>query len=345
MRLRPTCGHAPRPGRLTRRMRPIVLVSIGLLPLLAIAGCNPLNGFSSGSSGQTITVAAVPSIENANLYLAVHHGYFSRAGVTVKIERFASVAKEIAALNSGSVDVIAADYGDMLYEQASAPHPIYRILTDGYDAGPGVVEIVTMPDSRVKSPDDLAGLHIPVPNNENVFGLPQGVPNTLALAAATSVLQSDGVNLAGVIWDPMSQAQEINELVSGQAPAILVTGINVLTAEQDGAIELIDGCSGPTSNIPLDGFFTTRAWVSENQSAAKAFQQGLYQADASTVMPGPIQSVLHAYVGLTYSQADLVSTGTYPLSTIAADIQRTADLMATEGMTSNEVNVTAMIVR
>jgi NitT/TauT family transport system substrate-binding protein len=333
---------------LARRIRPIATLSGGLAAVLVIAGCNPFSGLSSNASSQTITVAAVPGINNANLYLAVKDGYFTRAGVTVKIERFISVKQEITALNQGQVDVISADYGDMLWQEANAKHPIFQILADGYDAAPGVIEILTMPNSPIKTPANLAGHSIPVPKVDTVLES-EGVPTTLALASATSVLQSDGVNLAAVNWEEMGQAQEIDALVhgTGGVKAALLTGTGVYQAEQQGAVELVDGCSGPTSNIPLDGFFTTSSWIKEDHSgAAHAFQQGIYAADAAAAMPGPIQSVLPGWIkNLAPHEADLVTTGTYPLATIVANVQRTAGLVAVEGMTQTEINVSTMLVK
>lgn len=344
MRLSAASVLAPRRGRLARRPRASAVVFASLSLLLLTVACDP---FSSQPSSETITIAAVPGIENANLYLAQHGGYFRRAGVTVKIEKYTSVSAEIAALNSGAVDAIAADYGDMFYSESVAPqHPVYQVMADGYDAAPGVIEILTMPNSKIKSPDQLAGLHIPAPNSEKVRS-PAGDPNTLALASAASVLQSDGVNLAAVTWEGMSPSQELYELVHRQAQAILATGINIYLAQQAGAVELIDGCSGPTAGIPLDGFFVRNAWLGKgetsNSAAATAFQTAIYNADAAASMPGPIQAVLPAWDQLSTQEADLVTTGTYPLSTITGSLQRTASLMDNEGMTKINVNVAQMV--
>jgi NitT/TauT family transport system substrate-binding protein len=346
MRPRATRVQAPWPGPLARRIRPIATLSGGLAAVLVIAGCNPFSSLSSSSSSQTITVAAVPGINNANLYLAVKGNYFSRAGVTVKIERFSTFKQEITALDQGQVDVISADYGDMLWQEANSPNPIYQILADGYDAAPGVIEILTMPSSSAKTPANLAGQTIPVPDTNTVTEQ-EGVPTTLALASATSVLQSDGVNLAAVHWKEETQSQEISDLVNHKVQAALLAGTGVYQAQQEGAVELVDACSGPTSGIPLDGFFTTSSWIKEDHSgAAKAFQQGIYAADAAAAMPGPIQTVLPEWIkGLKAQEADLVTTGTYPLSTVVANLQRTAGLVAIEGMTQTEINVSTMLVK
>ena len=339
--MRPSAARvlAPRRGRLRR----IAAVLAGLVPLLVITGCNPFSSLSSNSTGQVIRVAAVPGIENANLYLAVKGGYFTRAGVTVKIVKFGSIPAELNALNQGQVNVIAADYGDMFV--AETAKPIYQILADGYDASSGITEILTPPGSKITSPADLSGLTIPVPDSEQV-NAPKGDPTTLAVASAVSVLQSDGVNLAAVTWNPMPQSKEIFELIHGGARAALLTGINVYRAEQDGAVELIDACSGPTSGIPLDGFFATGGWMAEanHSAAAKAFQQGLYAADAAATMQGPIQAALPHWMNISKQEADLVTTGTYPLSTITASLQRTAALLWNEGTTKSEANVAKMVV-
>lgn len=347
MSFRATRVQAPWPGPLARRIRPIATLSGGLAAALVIAGCNPFSSLSSNSSSSTITVAAIPGVTNANLFLAVKNGYFSRAGVTVKIDRFNTFKQEIAALDQGQVDVISADYGDMLWQEANSRNPIYQILADGYDAAPGVIEILTMPTSGITTPADLAGQNVPVPD-VNTVTEQEGVPTTLALASATSVLQSDGVNLAAVNWQPMSQNDEIDALVHGtnHVKAVLLTGTGVYQAQQEGAVELVDACSGPTSGIPLDGFFTTKSWIKEDHAgAAKAFQQGIYAADAAAAMPGPIQSVLPEWIKTKPQEADLVTTGTYPLSTIVANLQRTAALIAVEGMTASEINIDSMLVK
>lgn len=338
--MRPSAARVLAPWR--RRLRPTAAVLAGLVPLLVLTGCNPFSSLSSNSTGQVIRVAAVPGIENANLYLAVQGGYFSRAGVTVKIERFKTIPAEQNALNTGQVNVIAADYGDMFV--AEAAKAIYQVLADGYDAASGVTEILTAPHSGITSPAQLAGTTILAPDSEQVHA-PSGDPTTLAVAAAVSVLQSQGVNLAGVNWKPTPQRQEINELINHQAKAVLLTGINVYLAQQEGASEVIDACSGPTSGIPLDGFFATRGWLAEanHAAAAKAFQQGLYAADAAATMPGPIQAALPKWMNISKQEADLVTTGTYPLSTITASLQRTAALLWNVGTTRTEANVTNMV--
>jgi NitT/TauT family transport system substrate-binding protein len=176
-------------------------------------------------------------------------------------------------------------------------------------------------------------------------GGPSGGPNSLVIASATSVLQSYGVNLSNLTWKAMSQTEEINELVSGQIKAALLTEPYVYQAQQKGAILLVDACSGATAGIPLSGYFTSTSWARDKSKEVAAFRTGLARADAQAAMPGPVQAILPVYAKLTRQEAALVTTGVYPLSTITANLQRTADLMNRVGMISKQLNVAQMIAR
>jgi len=321
-------------------------VFAGLCLVIAVTGCNPLAGSPGGASGQTVTVAVVPGIDNATLYLAKQQGLFTNAGINVQIRDYSSVSAELAALSNGSVDIAAGDYGDLFYAEANAPSPIYTIVADGYDAAPGVIEIMTMPNSPITSPADLAGKTVLAPSTGVVAHGPSNFPDSLAIASATSVLNSYGVNMSVVTWRHRSQSAEINALVHHRAAAVLLTQPYVYQAQQDGAVELADACSGATAGIPLSGYFSVRAWSSaaNDKAAIAAFQSAIAQAAAQAAMPGPIQKLLPNYAGVSAQEAALVSTGVYPLSTNAANIQRTADLMNQQSMIRQRINVAAMLV-
>jgi NitT/TauT family transport system substrate-binding protein len=332
----PTAG---RPGRRSRRLTALS----GLAAAALIAGCGPAGSAASVGHGQVITVAAVPGIDNVTLYLARQNGYFNQVGLDVRIVRYQSVDAAISAVNKGAADIAAADYGSIFSRQANSSGYRYKIIADAYDAASGVIQIMTMPNSPITSPAGLANKVIAMPNTELV-SVPQSAPDSLALAAATSVLQSYNVNLTGITWMPMSPQQEVTDLVRGKVAAILATEPAIYLAQEKGAIELVDACSGPTSGLPLAGYFTTDSWARRHDSTVLAFRSAIEQAAASAAMPGPVQAVLPKYTGASAQEAALVTIGTYPLSTIPASVQRTADLMDTEGMIRRRLNVAAMIV-
>ncbi len=327
-----------------RRLRPVAVLLAILGVAAGISGCNPFSTSQAATQAdsQAVRVGVVPGIDNATLYLAKKRGYFARAGIDVTIVDFTTVDAELHALSTGGVDVAAGDYGDLFAKQSALQKDAYKILADGYDAAPGVVQIMTMPDSPIKNPVDLRVIGAP---DIDQVSAPRGGPNSLVIASATSVLQSDRVNLSNLTWKNMSETEEISQLVSGKLAAVLLTQPYVYEAQQQGAVELVDACSGTTAGIPLSGYFTSTSWSQNNARAVAAFRSGLAEADAQASMPGPVQTILPEYAKLTKDEAALVTTGVYPLSTITANLQRTADLMNVVGMINKQLNVATMIAR
>jgi NitT/TauT family transport system substrate-binding protein len=332
-------------GTSRRWLRPLAVLLAAMTAVAGLAACNPLSN-SQAADGPADTpvvkVGVVPGIENATLYLAKKRGFFARAGLHVRIVDFASVAAELNALRIGQVDVAAGDYGDLFAAQSALQKSAYKILADGYDAAPGVVQIMTMPNSPITSPTSLRVVGAP---DLDQVQAPRGSPSSLVVASATSVLQSYGVNLSNLTWKPMSESDEISQLISGKLKAVLLTQPYVYEAQQQGAVELVDACSGATAGIPLSGYFTSTSWSQNKTKEIAAFRTALAQADAQAAMPGPVQSVLPEYAKLTKREAALVTTGVYPLSTITASLQRTADLMNFVGMIKKQLNVAEMIAK
>jgi NitT/TauT family transport system substrate-binding protein len=343
MRLSPPRIGVPVHRTSPRRMRSIPVLLVSLSAAAGITACNPFSQQVTSTDSPVVRVGVVPGIDNATLYLAKKRGYFSSAGISVEIvDHYTTVQSELRALSQGQVDVAAGDYGNLFAKQSALQKNAFKILADGYDAAPGVVQIMTMPNSAVKSPSGLRLIGAP---NVDEVGAPSGGPNSLVIASATSVLQSLGVNLSNLTWQNMSETQEINELVSGQIKAALLTEPYVYQAQQKGAILLVDACSGATEGIPLSGYFTSTSWANHSSKEVAAFRSGLARADAQASMPGPVQAILPKYAKLTPQEAALVTTGVYPLSTIVANLQRTADLMNRVGMISRQLNVANMIAR
>jgi NitT/TauT family transport system substrate-binding protein len=336
-----TGSHFRRSAARRLRLAAAALAVAGVTGL--VAGCGAFSP-AGAASLPVVKVGVVPGVDNATLFLGKKLGYFNRAGVDVKIVDFTSVASELHMLSTGQVNVAAGDYGDLFATQSALQKNAFKILADGYDAAPGVAEIMTMPNSTVRTPADLANVTIGAPDTDLVKA-PQHAPNSLLIASATSVLIGDEVNSSLLTWKREPQAQEIKDLVDGRLKAILVTEPYVYQAQQQGAVELLDACSGATAGIPLSGYFTSASWAAHNGKAVAAFRAGLAKANADASMPGPVQKVLPEYAHYSKQEAALITTGVYPLSTVTASIQRTADTMTYVGMISGQLDVSQMIAK
>jgi NitT/TauT family transport system substrate-binding protein len=320
---------APEPARSGRHLRARLLLGAAAgLAVVTAAACSGASSAGGAVSG-TVTIAAIPGIDTAPLYLAQKNGYFAAEGLShVVIKTFASESAELTALQGGQADIAASDYGDIFYAQSQSPD--LRVLADSYDAAPGVLEIITLPHSPIASPADLAGQTIGVPNDQQLPISGSDHPLSLETAAATEVLTNYLGNAAlSMNWQPMSQQQEITALEHHDLQAVLVSEPYIYQAEsQLGAVEVLDAYSGSTAGLPLTGYVATNAWVTHNPAAVADFQAAVAQAQTQASMTGQVQQLLPKTTGMTAADADLSTIGTYPTSTSVTGLERVVRLLA-----------------
>lgn len=353
MRLVSALDQARRGGRAGRPGRRAASVAAAAAGLILVAGCH-VPGFSSSAAGGptasgTVTVAAAPGVADAPLYIGIRDGLFSRAGLTVKIVSSAGVPAEVAALRNHSADIAFGDYASMFYAQEQKPHPNLLAVADGYDAGPNVMEVLTLPGSGISSPLQLQGKTIgtvpaqgiPVTSNH------KSQPYSIDTVATWSVLTSDNVEVSKVRWAQFQGTNElINALATKQVGAILATEPAIYEAESRlGAVPVLDACTGATANLPLDGYFTTSSYASQNANVVAAFRAALARAQAQASMAAPLQTALTKSAGLKAQTAAMVTLGTYPTTLSAANLQRVVALMFSFGSLPQLLNVPSMVVK
>ena len=325
----------PLPNRIRHAFRArYLLAGICGLSLLAAAGCGS-PGSAGGTVSSTVTIADVPGVDDAGIYLAQKDGLFAAEGLSnVRIVRYTSQAGVLSAIQSGRADIAASDYGDVFWTEATSPAHL-RILADGYDCSAGVLEVLTLPKNPL-SPLSLAdpSVRVGIPNDDWLLKLKgSGAAPSLEAAAATNVLSNYlGNGAKSVQWVPMRQSDEIAQLKQRNVQAILVNEPYIYQAESnDGAVETLDACSGSTAGLPLLGYVATNAWVRDNPAAVADFQAALAKAQAEAAVTGKVQAVLPS-AGISTKTADLITIGSYPTSTIIPNLEAVVRLMGNWGM-------------
>jgi NitT/TauT family transport system substrate-binding protein len=324
-------AHGPVPHPSGRGLRGQgLLAAAGGLAVLLMVGCSSAGSPGGAAVASTVTIAAIPGVDTAPLYLAQRDGMFAAEGLgRVVIESFSTAGAELSALASGKASIAASDYASIFAAQAQSPD--LRILSDGYDASAGVLEVLTWPGSAITSPALLANQSVGVPDEQVLPGLAgSGHPVSLDAAAAAQVLTNYlGNDAQSVNWVPMSQQQEVAALAQHRLSAAVLSEPYIYEAEsQFGASVVFDACSGSTASLPLTGYVATKAWVNANSSAVADFQAALAKAQTEAAMAGQVQRILPKATGMTVADADLSTIGSYPTSTSAINLERVVRLMS-----------------
>jgi NitT/TauT family transport system substrate-binding protein len=350
-------GSQPLTAWLHRRRSWRFLAAASLAGMLALAGC--AGGGSAGVpvSG-TISIAAVPGVDDAPLWLAEQKGMFSAVGLNVKIIQVDSDAQALQDITSGQAQIAAADYGNIFYEQ-STPAAHLMILADAYDAGSGTAEILVGKHfaKSITSPADLKSVPIGVPSDSAInFGFDPIAsadlnPYSPSLLAAAATRLASAYLIGGadkLVWQKMTQQQELAGLSSGTLEAALLTEPYIYEAEsQFGATSIMDVFNGATGTLPLTGYVSEASWVSTNPAAVSDFQTAIERAQSQAGMVGTAQKELTSLPGneFTTTSAEMVSIGTYPTSTSASAINRSYLLLNNEGdLASTTPNINRMLV-
>ena len=327
------------------RSRTIFSTMFGLAVVLLAAGCSAAGTGASGSAGglTTLTVAAVPGIDDAPLYIASDDGQFAAEGLKVRIRDYGSASSEIMALRTGRADVAAGDYADFFYAQYHQRGIL--VVAEGYDAVSGVMGALVLPDSGITTPKQLAGKTIGTPEPQEI-PYSATIPYSLETLATQSVLQDDGVDPASVRWRPMPTPDLIRALSSHKVAAILVAEPYIFRAESEiGASELVDSVSGTTANLPLSGYFTSTSFARAHASALDAFRATLQRVQPVANKGAAVRTVITRSVGVNAQTAALVTIGDYQTSPDVSGLQRVADLLVDFGVIATPLHIQNMIFR
>ncbi len=302
--------------------------------ILVLAGCTTAPSsltFASASSRleqPDITVAAIPSVDLAGLYVAQDQGLFAKAGLRVTIEKIPSSKAVIAAQLNGQVDIGAGSYVGYIAAQAAGAS--FHILAEASTLRPDTRTLVVSAKSGITTITDLVGKKIGV-NGTNSIG-------TLLISA---LLQENGIPPGKVhfVTDQSGFPAMPGQLQQGDWQAAFLAEPYVTMAEETyGEPELADLDQGATVNFPIDGYVATQKWIRQHPKTAAAFvraiEEGQTLADDD---PTDVRAAMAVSDQLTPVVTAVMALPGFPIGPVDdRRIQRTAEAMLEFGMLSHQ---------
>jgi NitT/TauT family transport system substrate-binding protein len=243
--------------------------------LFLVAGCSIVGDNAASTSPgaleeSDITIAAVPSVDLAGVYIAEDDGFFAQQGLHVKLVTIAASKAIIADQLAGKIDLCAGAY--MPYIAAQAAGARFRILAEGSIMTPDTRVLLTPPGSPLTSIAALAGKKIGM-NASNSIG-------TLLVSA---MLQQNGISPKSVdfVTDPSGFPTMAKELSAGTwNAAFFGEPYSTQAQEHYGDVTLTDLDEGAATGLPISGYIATQAWADKYPNTAAAFVRAIEAAQS-----------------------------------------------------------------
>ncbi len=308
------------------RVAPVIAAMI-----MVLAGCtNAPSGATLASTAkpeeQNVTVAAIPSVDLAGLYVAQDEGLFAKQGLHVTIRKISSSKAVIADQLAGEVDISAGSY--VAYIAAQAAGARFRILAEASALRPDTRTLVVTANSRIVTIADLVGKKIGV-NGTNSIG-------TLLISA---LLQENGISPKKVsfVTDQNGFPDMPGQLQQGTWQAAFLAEPYVTKAEETyGDQELADLDQGASLNFPIDGYVATQAWAKQHPKTAAAFVRAIEEGQTvANENPAAVRAAMAKADQLLPVVTAVMALPEFPIGPVDEKrIQRTAVAMLEFGMLS-----------
>ena len=141
-------------------MRKLLTVMLVGLCVFILVGCGDKGNNSQEKVPQkTITIGVMPDVESIPFVIAEKNGYFTKAGVNVKIEHFTSAKDRDSALQSGKLDGVITDVLAVVFANEGG------IDLKMIARSEGNILLMAGKDSGIKTINDLKGRSVGLSTN------------------------------------------------------------------------------------------------------------------------------------------------------------------------------------
>jgi NitT/TauT family transport system substrate-binding protein len=329
-------------SRLSGRFRVLGVAATATTAALLAAGCSGSGGSGAvgGLEKTNLTVAAVPAVDSAGLYIAQQRGFFAQEGLHVKILPAISSADVIAKQEKGLFDVTSGAYPSYILADVDH-HANFKVLVAGSTMAPNTQEIVVPSGSKITKMSQLAGQTIGVNALNNVGTL-----------LVSSMLQDNAVPAKGpggrptrfkVIQFPdMGKALAEHQVAAAWLPEPFITA----DEEQFGVQPLADANQGAAENLPIAGYVVTQAWLQKYPHTAEAFRIALDRAQAvANSNLSAVQKAMTEFAGVPPLAASVLAAPGFPTDTQAGPLQRVVTLMVNFNLINQGYNAQNLVAR
>jgi NitT/TauT family transport system substrate-binding protein len=328
--------------------------------LVALAACSSIGSTTTtanttsetipGPSGpletHTISVEAVPTADEAGLYVAYDLGYFKKEGLNVKISITGGGETALPDLTDNKAQLIAGNYVSFVQAQIQGKYKL-KIIADGSQMQAGNQALYVMPNSKFGSIADLVKYHATIGVNtlNNIGTLlvgslltENGFPNALYSADNP---KGPVKLVVPTLPAPTPFVGAMIELENHKLDAAWLPEPYGTLAQEAGAVKLADFDQGSLQNFPIGAYIGDQSWIQANPNTVAAFLHALQEGqEVADTDRGQLEQSLVTNTLLTtgfkkgpaQQIAALLTLDSYPLTMDVPTMQRVSDSMFQFGL-------------
>ncbi|RSN39687.1 sulfonate ABC transporter substrate-binding protein [Amycolatopsis sp. WAC 04197] len=281
-----------------------------------------------------ITVAALPTIDLAPLWLAQEGGHFEAEGLQVNLKPLNSAQPPYDDMNTGKVDIVLSSYVPFILSSSTRTQNI-KLVADGSSTDKYSSAVVTVPGSPVQRVLDLPGKRVAVVGT-----------NTIAQLLTRSVMVDHGLDDDKVEWVEMRLEDVAAALTEKRVDAAYLSEPFLTQALLSSRASVVAGLStGSSVDFPLTGYAATNDWVTGNPNTLAAFRRAMAAASRDIVDRSKFEPIVVNHLKVSTDAAALMSLPTFGAVVNPQRLQRVSDLLQTMQVTAERFDVNPIIAR
>ncbi|WNV82006.1 ABC transporter substrate-binding protein [Umezawaea sp. Da 62-37] len=314
--------------------RAAALVACALTVVSTTAGCSLLSG--GGDSGatdierNTLRIGVMPVVDVAPLRIAINDKLFEKAGLQVQLVPQTSEEESLKQLDT-TLDITWASHVTLF--RKAADNTQLQLQGEAYQAGANSMALVSI-GSAYDAPAKKPNPRIAVNSVSDIGAL------TTKAVLETAGIEKQKITFVEMPFEKMQQAMQSQAVDAAWMMEPFITKVQ----RETGARIVTDTAIGPTKDFPMSGYASSKKFADGNPKALALFRSVLREAQQNaTNNKLSVQDVLSSYIDVDQQTAALVSVGTFPLSLNPIRLQRVADMMDTEGVLQNRLDVQQLL--
>lgn len=282
-----------------------------------------------------VTVGVMPIVDTAAIWLGVAEGIFEEEGLDLTLEIAQGGAAIVPAVVSGDYQFGFSNTVS-LFVAKNQGLPL-TLLTPGAattgDTSDDIGAVLTLPDSGISSPADLAGKTVAVNTLSNIGD-----------ATISEVVEQDGGNPDDVNFVEMGFPDMPAALSSGQVDAIWVLDPFQTIARGQGAEVVSHNFADVDSDLLIAGYFTTEDYAEANPEIVDKFVAGMTKSlEFADANPEAVRDIMGTYTEIDDEIRNDMTLPRYPATFDIDANQKLADLAFKHGLIDSELDVEDII--